>query len=66
MTRMHRLNIEGVRRRIGMRDKMSDRVDLKVLKWLGHTERMRGERLSKRMYEPDVEGLGVKDRTYMG
>ena len=33
----------------GVRDKISDGVNRKVLKWLGQVERMTGERLTKRV-----------------
>ena len=39
-----------------MRDKMVDRVDWRILKWLGHVERERGKRLTKRLYKSEVEG----------
>ena len=39
-----------------MSENLSKRVDLKVLKWFGHVERMGSERLTKRVYESEVEG----------
>ena len=40
---MDRGGNDEVRCRVGVRDKMSDTVDRKVLKWFGHVERMSGE-----------------------
>ena len=39
-----------VRRRTGMREKKSSRVDLRKFKWLGHAERMSGEQVIQRVY----------------
>ena len=49
-------------RRVGVRGKMSFRVDRKVSKWFGHAERMSGERLTIRVYEPEVEGRRDRGR----
>ena len=56
VTRMDRLRNEVVRERVGVDEKLSERVDRKVLKWYGHVERMSGERLTKRVYRSEVEG----------
>ena len=45
---------------------MSDRVDLKVLKWLGHVERMSGEQLTKRVCAFKVEGRRYRGRLCTG
>ena len=37
---MDRWNKKEVKHRVGVREKMSDVVGWKVLKWLGHMERM--------------------------
>ena len=39
-----------------MPEKLSKRVDQKVLKWFGHIERMGIERIIKRVYMSEVEG----------
>ena len=56
VTRMDRLRNEVVRERVGVRENMSKRVDRKMLKWFGHIERMKSERLTKRVYMSGVEG----------
>ena len=41
---------------MGVKEKMSKRVDRKVLKWFGHVERMGDERLTKKVYKSEVGG----------
>merc|ERR1712074_246460 len=40
----------------GVPEKLSGRVDRKVLKWFGHVERMGSDRMTKRVYVSEVEG----------
>ena len=48
---------EVVRERVGVPEKLSGRVDRKVLKWFGHVERRGSERMTKRVYTmSEVEG----------
>ena len=56
VTRMDRIRNEVVRDRVGVPERLSKRVDRKVLKWFGHVERMGSERLTKRVYVSEVEG----------
>ena len=56
VTRMDRVRNEVVRERVGVPEKLSERVDRKVLKWFGHVERMGNERMTKRVYMSEVEG----------
>ena len=51
-----------VRRRFGVREKVSDRVDWKVYKSFGHVQRMSGGRLTKKVYEGEVESRLDKGR----
>ena len=37
---------------------VSQRIDQGVLRWFGHVERMRDERMAKRVHESDVRGVG--------
>ena len=56
VTRMDdRVRNEVVRERVGVPEKLSGRVDRKVLKWFGHVERMGSERMTKRVYMSEVE-----------
>jgi len=56
VTRMDRVRNEVVRERVGVPEKLSGRVDRKVLKWFGHVERMGSDRMTKRVYVSEVEG----------
>ena len=51
-----RVRNEVVRERVGVPEKLSGRVDRKVLKWFGHVERMGSERMTKRVYVSEVGG----------
>ena len=54
VTRMDRVRNEVVRERVGVPEKLSGRVDRKVLKWFGHVEQMGSERMTKRVYVSEV------------
>merc|ERR1712074_215730 len=56
VTRMDRVRNEVVRERVGVPEKLSGRVDRKVLKWFGHVERMGSDRMTKRVYVSEVDG----------
>ena len=47
---------EEVRRRVGVREEMSDRKGWKVLKRFEHVGRISEERLSARVYKSELEG----------
>ena len=53
--RMERLRNEVVRERVGVPNKLSNRVDRKLLKWFGHVEHMGSE-----IDENDVGNRGRK------
>ena len=57
-----RVRNEVVRRRVGVSEKLSKRVDRKVLKWFGHVERMGSDRLTKRVYMSEVDGTRGRGR----
>ena len=44
VTRMESRRNEEVRRKVSVKEDMSERVDRKMLKWFGHVERMSEER----------------------
>lgn len=62
VTRRDRVRNEVVRRRVGVPETLSKRVDRKVLKWFGHVERMGSERLTKRVYTSEVRGTRGRGR----
>ena len=45
-----------MRGRFGVRGKVSDRVNLKILRMFVHVEHMSGKQLTKRVCESNVEG----------
>ena len=49
VSRLDRVRNEVVRARTGVRRELAARVDMNVLRWFGHVERMDNERLLKRM-----------------
>ena len=51
-----------MRRRAGVIQSMSDREVWSVSKWFGHFKGIRGERLTKREYESEVEGRRASSR----
>ena len=52
---MDRWRNDEVGRKLGVREKVSDRMDRKVLKRLRYVERTSEERLSKRVYEAGLK-----------
>ena len=61
--RTDRVRNVDVRRKCGKNFGVGERMDQGVLRWFGHVERMREERLVKRVYESDVRGARCRGRT---
>ena len=57
---------EEVRERTGMRKELAERVDMNVLRWFGHVERMEDGRLLKKVVNAKVEGRGARGRPRFG
>ena len=58
-TRVHGVDVgrnEKIRRKIDVRENKRDGVNREVFKWLGREERMSGKRLTKRVYESELDG----------
>ena len=66
MTRLDRLRNEVVRGRTGVRKELVSRVDVNVLRWFGHVERMDDKRLLKRVVNARVDGRGARGRPRLG
>ena len=66
VTRLDRVENVELRRRVGVSRPMGVRAQEKVLSWFGHMERMNGERLTKRVYESEVEGARGRGRPPKG
>ena len=50
VSHLDRVRNEVVRARTGVRREMAARVDMNVLRWFGHVERMDNEQLLKKVY----------------
>ena len=61
VSRLDRVRNEVVRARTGVRRKLAARVDMNILRWFGHVERMDNERLLKKLMNAKVleGGLGL-------
>ena len=60
VSRLDRVRNEVVRARTGVRRELAARVDVNVLRWFGHVERMDNERLLKKLTGEVLEGgLGL-------
>ena len=57
---------EVVRARIGVRRELAARVDMNVLRWFGHVERMDSERLLKKVMNAKVDGRSARGRPKFG
>ena len=66
VTRLDRIENVELRRRVGVSRPMGVRAVEKLLSWFGHMERMKGERLTKRVYESEVGGARRRGRPPKG
>ena len=65
-TRLDRVRNEVVRVRTGVRGELAARVDMNVLRWFGHVERMDNERLLKKVMNAKVDGRSARGRPRFG
>ena len=54
--RIDRVRNAIIREMCGRELNVLERIEKNALKWFGHVERMKGERLVKRVYQANVEG----------
>ena len=66
VSRLDRVRNEVVRARTGMRRELAARVDMNVLRWFGHVERMDNERLLKKVMNAEVDGRNARGRPRFG
>ena len=66
VSRLDRVRNEVVRARTGVRRELAARVDVNVLRWFGHVERMDNERLLKKVMNAKVDGKSAKGRPRFG
>ena len=57
---------EVVRARMGVSRKLAARVDMNVLSWFGHVERMDNGRLLKKVMNAKVDGRSARGRPRFG
>ena len=60
------LRNEVVRARTGVRRELAARVDMIVLRWFGHVERMDIERLLKKLMNAKADGRSARRRPRFG
>ena len=63
---MDRVRNEEVRRRAGIQRELANRADQRVLRWLGHVERMDEYRMARRVLMAEVSGGRVRGRQRLG
>ena len=66
VSRLDRIRNEVVRARTGVRRELAGRVDMNVLRWFGHMERMDNERLLKKVMNAKVDGRSARGRPRFG
>ena len=66
VSRLDRVRNEVVRARTGVRRELAARVDVNVLRWFGHVERMDNERLLKKVMNAEVDGRSARGRPRFG
>ena len=57
---MDRVRNEEVRRRAGIERRLVTRADQRVLRWLGHVEKMDDYRMARRVLMAEVSGDGYE------
>ena len=63
---LDRIRNEVVRARKGVRRELAARVDMNLLRWFGHVERMDNERLLKKVMNANVDGRSARGRPRFG
>ena len=66
VSQLDRVGNEVVRARTGVRRELAARVDMNVLRWFGHLERMDNERLLKKVMNEKVNGRNARGRPRFG
>ena len=65
-SQLDRVRNEVVRARTGVRRELAVRVDMNVLRWFGHVERMDNERLLKKVVNAKVDGRSARESLGFG
>ena len=65
VTVIDRIRNVGIREEVGVMRDLAGRAENCVLKWFGHVERVKGERMEERMYGSGLEGRRGRGRPNM-
>ena len=63
---MDRIRNEEVRKRAGIERELASRADQRVLRWLGHVERMDEYRMARRVFIAEISGGLVRGKPRLG
>ena len=63
---MDRIRNEEVRKRAGIERELASRADQRVLRWLGHVERMDEYRMARRLFIAEISGGLVRGKPRLG
>ena len=66
VSRLDSIRNEVVRARTGVRRELATRVDMNVLRWFSHVERMDNDRLLKNVMNARVDGRSARGRPRIG
>ena len=66
VSQLDRVRNEVVKARTGVRRELAARVDMNVLRWFGHVERMDNERLLKKVMSAKVDVRSARGRPRFG
>ena len=66
VSQLDRVRNELVRARTGVSRELAARVDMNVLRWFGHAERMDNEQLLKKVVNAKVDGRSARGRPRFG
>ena len=66
VSRMDRVRNEEMRMGAGIESELASRADQRVLRWLGHVERMDDYRMARRVLMAEVGGGRVRGRPRLG
>ena len=64
--RWDRVGNDGIRRRAGIEEILAEKVDIRVLRWFGHVERMDEGRWTRKIKAAKVEGRKERGRPRFG
>ena len=66
ISQLDRVRNEVVRARTGVRRELAARVDMNVLRWFGHEEKIDNESLLKKVMNAKVDGRSARGRPRFG